>query len=469
MIGLGLGLSIGRGRTLERRVINAVRALGGWIVVPSAPTTELYVERTSPATVAHPGDPVGTVVETVSGLTFTAPSDIARAVLRREPAGGVRNALTFTEDFLNAEWTRENTTVSQVAGEVWELNEGISTGNHNIRQQVLSNTNPTGTAIDVRAGNASPWVRLTIRNNFVSPSIDFNLDTLEVIENLGSNLTNPVAGVTPLEDGWYRMFIRHNGASADTQNRHLALAILDSDRNLSHTGTGRTIQIRRPQREPGNVITPYQRVGNANDITEAGVRPLLCLRADGIDDGLQSTANFDPGATDKMVLIAGARKRSDASAGIVIEHGVITGGGLQTGSAYLAHSLAVGDETRRTWAAATRGSSTTVNGIAVKTIGLHPAPDLAVISALLDNAGASATERVTLRRNGVESTLGTSNIGSMGNFQPRRVNLLARDNASELTAAVDLYVAMCLPGALPAETLALLERYAALKSGVSLP
>lgn len=196
------------------------------------------------------------------------------------------NALTYTETFSNAAWTKTNTTVSQVSGAVWEVNEGTATGNHLVFQTVSQNLAAFGFAIDVRAGNASPWVRLTSRSNYVTNYLDFNLADQQQINENGTTTayTNPTWTVTPLSDGWYRLQIRSDGAINEAGARALTLAILDSSRNLSYTGTSRTIQIRRPQIEAGNQNSTYQRVGAATDYDTTGFP--LYLRDDLVDDTL---------------------------------------------------------------------------------------------------------------------------------------------------------------------------------------
>jgi hypothetical protein len=201
----------------------------------------------------------------------------------------VRNLLTATEEFDNAAWAKTNVTVSQVAGEVWEVNEGVATGNHVINQVPFieaQQTGPGGFAIDVKAGSASPWVRLTSRNIFSSNFIDFNLaDQTQVTNN--DTFSSPVFNAQSLGDGWYRLSIRYTSVSNSVGGRPLALAILDASRNLSHTGTNRTILIRRPQVEAANAITPYQRRGaTPTDVTESGVTSFGLISMDGSDDAL---------------------------------------------------------------------------------------------------------------------------------------------------------------------------------------
>jgi hypothetical protein len=62
--------------------------------------------------------------------------------------------------------------------------------------------------------------------------------------------------------------------------------------------------------------TRYQRVNTATDYDTVGFLPYLFC--DGIDDGM-STANIDFTGTDKVTVVAGLRKLSDAATGMLLE------------------------------------------------------------------------------------------------------------------------------------------------------
>ena len=87
--------------------------------------------------------------------------------------------------------------------------------------------------------------------------------------------------------------------------------------SLTLTVTG-TVQL--AQLETGASRTAYQKVGLTSDVTESGKRDCWGLLFDGSDDFLQ-TASVDFSATDKMTVMAGVRKSSDAAAGMIVELG----------------------------------------------------------------------------------------------------------------------------------------------------
>jgi hypothetical protein len=429
---------------------------GAWYDPSDITTLFQDTAGTTPVTAA--GQSVGLMLDKSGRGNHATQANLAqRPIYAREPLTGRRNALTFTEDFSNAVWVRTNTTVTQVAGEVWELNEGTGEGEHVILQVALSGTFPTGTAIDVKAGNASPWVRLTLRNTFLAPFIDFNLSTLQTITNV-ANATNPVFAATPLEDGWFRLSIRHNGAAANTSNRHLALCILGTGGELSHTGTNRTILIRRPQREPGNVITAYQRVGNNFDVTEAGVPELQYLAFDGSDDGMV-TGDIVPG-TDKAQVFAGVRKLSDALVGAVVgtSDNPVAGNAANPTNPGALEIRGPNADTLTTWAWLVQGTLRTAQAVT------SPAPVTNVIYGEGDIA--APLNRITLdtgTTNSSTGTLGTGNFLTYPLFLGRRGNGTAAFNGR-------IYGVIVRFGApLSAATALSTRQFMAAKTGVTIP
>lgn len=271
----------------------------GALYALTSSTTNVTLTYTFTATTVSNTAVAGIFATGVTGTAYfdnfvveeISPADAFQATAAARPVLSARvNALTYTEQFDNAAWTKTNTTVSQVSGAVWEVNEGTATGNHLVFQTVSQGLAAFGFAIDVRAGNASPWVRLTSRSNYVTNYLDFNLADQQQINENGTTTayTNPTWTVTPLSDGWYRLQIRSDGAINESGARALTLAILDGSRNLSYTGTSRTIQIRHPQIEAGNQNSTYQRVGAATDYDTTGFP--LYLRDDLVDDTLNWTA-----------------------------------------------------------------------------------------------------------------------------------------------------------------------------------
>jgi len=81
------------------------------------------------------------------------------------------------------------------------------------------------------------------------------------------------------------------------------------------TVTG-TLFVTDAQLGTGSTATRYQRVNTATDYDTVGFKPYL--KFDGVDDAL-ATASIDFTATDKMTVVAGVRKLSDAATAVCAE------------------------------------------------------------------------------------------------------------------------------------------------------
>lgn len=71
------------------------------------------------------------------------------------------------------------------------------------------------------------------------------------------------------------------------------------------------------QLELGAFATAYQRVGSIYDVTEAGQPDRWCLVTDGVDDGMVTPTITPAVGADKVQVVAGVRKLSDATSVIV--------------------------------------------------------------------------------------------------------------------------------------------------------
>ena len=158
--------------------------------------------------------------------------------------------------------------------------------------------------------------------------------------------------------------------------------------------------------------------GNNNHATQAtaAARPIYqvdgngrgYLAFDGVDDFLVTPA-ITPG-TDKAQAFAGVRKLSDAGFGTIVEHSADTNS--LNGAFSIGVSTNQGDVSRRTWAAALRG--TTFN---LASAGVFAAPDTRVQTAEFDISQSSASSETRMRLNGASQTLSyTVSDAGTGNF-----------------------------------------------------
>jgi hypothetical protein len=150
-------------------------------------------------------------------------------------------------------------------------------------------------------------------------------------------------------------------------------------------------------------IPSYQRVNTATDYDSTGFP--VYLRADGVDDGMVTNSiNFT--ATDKMTVVAGVRKLSDAAAGMLVE--LSTSGNSNPGAFYIS-----APEGGATYGVRVSGN----NGYNHATF---TAPITNVISGSWNLAAATIADGVIDRFNG---TLNTANVtgttmpgGNFGNY-----------------------------------------------------
>ena len=151
--------------------------------------------------------------------------------------------------------------------------------------------------------------------------------------------------------------------------------------------------------------TAYQRIGNvASNPADYDWQSFpLHLRYDGVDDSL-STASIDFSSADKMSVVAGVRKLSDAAQGIFCE--------LSTAVASNAGSFNIQapGSTGNNYDVRSRGDA----ALPVSAIGNVAAPSTRILTMLSDIAGDS----LDLRLNGssVSTSSGDQGAGNFGNY-----------------------------------------------------
>jgi len=168
---------------------------------------------------------------------------------------------------------------------------------------------------------------------------------------------------------------------------------------------------------------------------------------DGIDDSW-TTSSIDFSSTDKVTVVAGVRKASDANPAIVCEFGPTIA--TSNGAFYLSAPNG-GDATFGFAAKGTALSALTAAAAA---------PFTAVLSGLYDIGGASVIGRL----NGAATSSGAT-LGS-GNFGAYPLNIGRRNNSS-LPLSGSLFGMIVIGRLLEVAELAVFERYMARQAGVS--
>jgi hypothetical protein len=175
------------------------------------------------------------------------------------------------------------------------------------------------------------------------------------------------------------------------------------------------------------------------------------LQYDGIDDFLR-TASVDFTATDKMAVVMGVRKLSDAAQGIAVELSADTGS--NNGSFRFTFPGGAGAATYAWLCKGTVASSLTASG--------YIAPITNVVSGIADIAGDSCLLRV----NGVQVNQSTSDQGT-GNFGNYALFFGRRGGTSIPYNGLD-FGGVCIGKTLTATQLANVEKWVAIRTGVSL-
>jgi hypothetical protein len=256
-------------------------------------------------------------VREVSGLTALQPSASLRPLLGRAPKAGRRNQLTWTEELDNPAWVKSAATVVP--------NAAIAPNGELTADALIPDTSNAVHKASISfpylavTGVGSLYVKSAGARYFgigvasTSPAryafFDFeNINAFTRANNSTSDF--PSVTVSDEGDGWYKITFTApylGGASTNV----LRLYVLGSmpalvggfpEASLAFVGDGASgVYFWGHQIDP-DTITPYQRIGAATDITEAGVPSYPFVRFDLSDDRLDTVL---PQAVTGDVVIAG--------------------------------------------------------------------------------------------------------------------------------------------------------------------
>lgn len=175
---------------------------------------------------------------------------------------------------------------------------------------------------------------------------------------------------------------------------------------------------------------------------------------DGTDDSWQTFANLDLSATDKVTVIAGVRKLSDAGTAVITEFGAAFN---TPGSFYIVQT-----------AATVEASAWSTAQIKRSLIPIAAAPTTAVLSSIVDFAQALPTDELTFRINGVVAPGTLTGAGVSGNFGTNTLNI-GRRSSGLLPFNGNIYSLIIIGRLLTAPELVNAERWTAQRCGVVLP
>jgi hypothetical protein len=330
------------------------------------------------------------------------------------------NMLTKTEDFTDAAWVKyvNGVTVTQNATTAPDgSNTGIKIAAanavnnlHFIYQAPSKNTTQTSFTATLYV-KAAEYSTIVIQSQSGANGVSCTFNTVSLVAAmllLGAGFTNVSASVVDVGGGWFKL--SHTYITDSTASIGYGIYLRKNDGATAWNGSGTDgIYIWHPDLRPTNagyLLPPYQRVTTATDYDTVGFPKYL--KFDGVNDFL-ATGNIDFTATDKMTVVAGLRKLSDAVVGVLLEFGVAP--------ANLSFTLATPGSPTPTYLALLRG----ISGQSYYFPSPYAAPRSDVFSCLFDIAGSDISTQIFPKINAVLSqvapTVGPIGIGGkFGNY-----------------------------------------------------
>jgi hypothetical protein len=328
------------------------------------------------------------------------------------------NLLTKTEQFDDAAWTKVRATVTANSTAAPDgtltadkLVEDTTASNSHFCTVNNSSSGQHTLTVYAKAGERD-WLILASAG-FTTNAAWFDLSTGET----GSRGGFSASSIVPVGNGWYRCSatIASLGGSFS-----FVIGLATADNIFTYTGDGTSgIYIWGADLRVANDgvnLPPYQRVNTATDYDSTGFP--VYLRADGVDDGMV-TNSIDFTATDKMTVVAGVRKLSDAngsgggnpllelSASATLNNGAFF---LLNGYSYLSN-----------WAFRSKGT--------IQSDAVSPSNYVAPITSVVTGIGNISGDSAILRVNAIQATISTADQGT-GNFGNYPLYLFRRGGAT---------------------------------------
>jgi len=369
--------------------------------------------------VVHNAQSVGATLFASSVSTRELPGNHAyQSINTSRPTLRARyNLLTYSEDF--SAWTafaasittNTNQTLDPIGTNTADIFYVSTTGSEcYVRQNVSQSANTTYVLSVYAKAKTGTWLRLrnlAVNNNSNSEAW-FDLQNGVV----GTVLAAVTASITSVGNGWYRCSI--SGTTGGSPLGLIDVALSSSD-NTRATTLGLDAYFWGAQLVPTAVFpsNTYQRIGAATDYaTGAAFPPYLFF--DGTDDSML-TNSVDFTGTDKMLVVAGVTKSSDAAGGRVAE--LSADGETNNGAFGL---WAPSTATTASLAYVSRGTTT-------RYVEYTNAGVAAPVTSVLTGQSNIGAPSASLRVNGAQAaasvlTQGTGNFGNYPLYIGRRNN-----------------------------------------------
>ena len=240
-------------------------------------------------------------VKEVLGNHAIQTTSVDRPVLARHPEGGIRNLLSYTQEFDDDYWYRHNSTVTanQIAAPDgtttgYKVNENAATTPHYIGHAGFTFTLGEEYTQSVYAKAGTNDI-VQLLGTFVSfgDQAWANFDLSD--GTIGSKGTATAAAIQSVGEGWYRCSITTTvtATSGGSTGLTALVPLKTSSRVFSYEGNpSNHIYAWGAQLELGSTATQYQHVTDdlRYDITEPfGANSLNYLKFDGTSDGMSLT------------------------------------------------------------------------------------------------------------------------------------------------------------------------------------
>ena len=450
-------------------VVTGYSAGNFYISVTTGPQDSLLVAKDGAFTLRcydYSSDPSNTTIY-IKGNGFTgtitnisvkqiAGNHAFQATAGNRPTLSARvNLLTKTEDFSLSNWGWLASTVTP--------NTTTAPDGTNTAATLLANGSPATHGINATSQTSlvsTPTATLIIyvkadTNNFIQFASDNSASYInfDLINGVRSKNGSGIDGdITPVGNGWYKCTM------VQSVNNYIYVVLIASYTSLRYESNSlsSSVYIWHPDLRPTNagaLLPPYQRVNTASDYDTAGFP--LYLKANGTSSAM-STNSIDFTGTDKMTVVTGVRKLSDALQGTIVELSTLA----NAGSCGVITSQGVANST--TYCAVLTGTLTTYYSPAG-----YPSPTSNVVGLTADISQATKETELIPRINGVISQSGGAgaNAGT-GNFGNYPLYLLARAGTSNFLNG-QFYGAIIRGAASDTASVTQTENYMATKTGIT--
>jgi hypothetical protein len=383
-------------------------------------------------------------VREIAGTHAIQATAASRPVLRNR-----YNLLTYSEQFDNAAWTKNQVSVTANAT---TAPDGTTTADKVIATAISGAHNLYVGFTYLAAGysmsffaKAAEYFAIRVGSMFSGNSVIFNLSD----GTIGTASAGYTGTITTLANGWYRCAVTWTAsAGGDTPGFY----VMQDMSTTSYTGDGTSgiFVWGADLRSANDTIYPYQRIEAATVYDSDTSKFPLYLACDGSDDSLYTAANLDLSSTDKLTVFAGHTKLSDATLGMLAELSATDSGNNGM------FSVITEQGPGYSW----RSKGTLRVDVAVATG--YAAPTTRVLTGIGDISG----DLVEMRLDGVSVSSSTGDQGT-GNFGSYPLYIGRRNNAS-LPFNGRIYQLIVRGAASSAAEISSTERYIAGKQGRSL-